>query len=419
AVIIRIEEQRAAAGRSAELSNFDRQKAHRVAALVELVLLSGDKSVEYCNNIICGVTCVGLSGIRNVRDSAAGLKLVDVTVGGGKRITSYRLNDSITGANWELFIGKGEKRYLQECGDIQLRTKSNPKYEEGWTLDPKLVEYIAKYNAHPINVSAHTRDRSGDDLVRRHSQARCTELEQQVAALQTQIAVLEQRLAQGCEVRTPANEEQIQGCEVRTHRAAMSITTSNQISKKTSSKTSEKTSGVVGSQELDSDRESELATPIRPPGPHPARLRLTDQRASARTDGQTAATTAERTTPELTESMKTAEVLGNKSECVDQKPSGRPSTDADDEIRLIECCGPLQDVLEGSEELSDLCCEPLYPFGSNLYVKIVQNSAPTLARVCTAEELQQSGKSRPVDHLLIKTIVGVEKTIPAVSASSR
>ena len=79
----------------------------------------------------------------------------------------------------------------------------------------------------------------------------------------------------------------------------------------------------------------------------------------------------------------------------------------------------LEELLEASEDVAGVVCEPLFPFGSNLYVKIVQNSAPTLARVCTAEELQQSGKSRPVDHLLIKTIVGVEKTIPAVSASSR
>ena len=87
--------------------------------------------------------------------------------------------------------------------------------------------------------------------------------------------------------------------------------------------------------------------------------------------------------------MKTSEALEMKSDCIDQKPAEQSSTDADEAIHLIEYCGPLQDVVEGSEELSDLCCEPLYPFGSNLYVKTPGLGAPTLARLCTVEELQQ------------------------------
>ena len=72
----------------------------------------------------------------------------------------------------------------------------------------------------------------------------------------------------------------------------------------------------------------------------------------------------------------------------------------------------LEELVDVPEDEPEVVMGPLFPFGSDLYVKIVQNSAPTLARMCTVNELQQFNKSRPVDHLLIRTIVGVEKTSP-------
>ena len=79
----------------------------------------------------------------------------------------------------------------------------------------------------------------------------------------------------------------------------------------------------------------------------------------------------------------------------------------------------LEELVDVPENEPEVVCEPLFPFGSDLYIKIVQNSAPSLGRMCSVEELQQFNNSRPVDHLLIKTIVGVEKTVPAASASAR
>ena len=102
-----------------------------------------------------------------------------------------------------------------------------------------------------------------------------------------------------------------------------------------------------------------------------------------------------------------------------QKTASEGLPEAKNESHAEDDWDALEELLEASEDEPEVVMGPLFPFGSDLYVKIVQNSAPSLARMCTVNELQQFNKSCPVDHLLVRTIVGVEKTVPAISASAR
>jgi hypothetical protein len=85
--------------------------------------------------------------------------------------------------------------------------------------------------------------------------------------------------------------------------------------------------------------------------------------------------------------------------------------------------------LNASEELVDISdvdlgelFGPCLPFGSKIYIKSTQFSAPSLATVATADQLinyQIANKSIPVDHLVVVTIAGVTKAMPCGLLSAR
>ena len=100
----------------------------------------------------------------------------------------------------------------------------------------------------------------------------------------------------------------------------------------------------------------------------------------------------------------------------------RVSVDEKAEIQPTAPLDTSEDLPDASEEELRELFGPYLPFGSKIYIKHPEFSAPSLATVCTADQLvkyQIANKSIPVDHLVVVTIAGVTKAVPCILLSAR
>ena len=100
----------------------------------------------------------------------------------------------------------------------------------------------------------------------------------------------------------------------------------------------------------------------------------------------------------------------------------RASVDEKAEMQPTAPLDTSEDLPDVSEEELGQLFGPVFPFGSKIYIKHPQFSAPSLATVATAEQLakyQIANNAIPVDHLVVVTIAGVTKAVHCSLISKR